>query len=121
MNETVELNLAFILFLPWYAILAVVYWVYPRQPRTLLRWGFDVASLTLASLAAVAATQWSVLNADTTFDAIWPQVLATVVSYGAFLGVMTAAFFLRRRFIIKPFLDGLRDTGRSPSATGATP
>ena len=54
-NETVQLNLAFILFLPWYLILAALYWAFPRQPRTLARWGFDAASLALASLATLAS------------------------------------------------------------------
>ena len=40
------------------------------------------------------------LSADKAVDAMWPQVLATAVSYGVFLGVMTAAFFIRRRFIV---------------------
>ena len=64
MNETVQLNLAFILFLPWYLILAALYWAFPRQPRTLARWGFDAASLALASLATLASTQWSYRHAD---------------------------------------------------------
>ena len=33
MNPFVELNLALILFLPWFAILGVLYWMFPRQPR----------------------------------------------------------------------------------------
>lgn len=103
MNETVQLNLAFILFLPWYAILGVLYWVFPRQPRTLGRWCFDVFALAIATLATVASTQWSYLNADTSVDAIWPQVLATAVSYGVFLGAMTAAYFVRRQLIVVPF------------------
>lgn len=102
MNESVQLNLAFILFLPWYAILGVLYWVFPRQPRTLGRWSFDVSALTAATLATIASTQWSYLSADTSVDAIWPQVLATAVSYGVFLGAMGAAFLLRRRFIVAP-------------------
>lgn len=121
MDATVQLNLAVILFLPWYAILAVLYWVYPRQPRTLGRWCFDVASLAVATLATVASTQWSVLNADTSVDAIWPQVLATAVSYGVFLGVMTAAYTLRRRFVVAPFQMQAADAGRASPVSGATP
>ena len=33
MNPFIEFNLAAILFAPWFAILGVLYWVYPRQPR----------------------------------------------------------------------------------------
>lgn len=120
MNELVQLNLAFILFLPWYAILAVLYWVFPRQPRTLARWGFDVASLTVAAVATVASTQWSFRNADTSIDAIWPQVLATAVSYGVFLGAMTAAFFLRRHFIVASPAAWVTSTERTADLPGAT-
>lgn len=104
MNETVELNLAFILFLPWYGILATLYWVYPRKPRTLRRWTFDVLSLTAVALVTVASTQWSVLNAGTEFGAIWPQILATALSYGVFLAAMTLAFLIRRYLIVAPYL-----------------
>ncbi|KGQ18774.1 hypothetical protein LF41_307 [Lysobacter dokdonensis DS-58] len=101
MNETVQLNLAFILFLPWYVILAVLYCAYPSWPRTRARWAFDVGSLALATVATVASTQLSVRFGDTSVDAMWPQVLATAVSYGVFLGVMTLAFFVRRNFLRK--------------------
>ena len=102
MNETVQLNLAFILFLPWYAILGALFWIFPRKPRTLGRWLFDVGSLAVATLATIASTQWSVLYADTSVDAMWPQILATAVSYGVFLAVMTAAALARRRVIHSP-------------------
>ena len=121
MNETVQLNLAFILFLPWYLILAGLYWVFPRQPRTLARWGFDVASLTLATLATIASTQWSYRNADASIDAIWPQVLATAVSYGVFLGVMTAASFLRRHYIVAPHAARVANDGHNTGLSGAAP
>ena len=99
MNETVQLNLAFILFLPWYAILGALFWIFPRKPRTLGRWLFDVAALSIATLATIASTQWSFLYADTAVDAMWPQILATAVSYGVFLGVMTCAALVRRRVV----------------------
>ncbi|HEY0503069.1 MAG TPA: hypothetical protein VGD42_06185 [Lysobacter sp.] len=104
MDPAVELNLALVLFLPWYAILAGLYWFYPRQPRTLSRWGFDVAALAVAIAATVASMHWSFFTADTSFGAMWPQILATSVSYGVFLAAMTVAFFLRRRLITAPYL-----------------
>jgi hypothetical protein len=121
MNETIQLNLAFILFLPWYVILAALYWAFPRRPRTLARWGFDVASLTLASLATIASTQWSYRHADSSIDAIWPQVLATAVSYGVFLGVMTAACLLRRHYIVAPHAARVARDAPNPSLSGAIP
>lgn len=101
MNDHVALNLAMILFLPWFAILGVLFWVYPRRrPRGATRNLFDAAALLVAALAGVLATWWSMRNADPDAGAIWKQVLASTLSYGAFLGVMTAAFFARRRWIL---------------------
>lgn len=102
MNALVEVNLALILFLPWFAILAVLYWIYPRQPRDGRRLLFDVASLLLALLAALAATQWSYYNADLASGAIWRQVLASTLSYGAFLLMLGLAFLIRHRLIARP-------------------
>lgn len=97
MNPVVEFNLALILFLPWFVVLAVLYWIFPRQPRHLARRLFDLAALALAVALAAWGMWWSMDNADPAAGAIWKQVLATSVSYGLFLGVMTAAIFLRRR------------------------
>src|SRR5687767_1318073 len=96
MNPQIALNLAMILFLPWFAILGVLFWVYPRPPGRRL---FDATALALATLAGVLSTWWSMANADPTAGAIWKQVLASTLSYGAFLAVLTAAFFLRRRWL----------------------
>lgn len=117
MNASIELNLALILFLPWYAILACLYWLYPRQPRTLSRKVFDVASLAVALLATVLSMHWGMRNGDKAIDPMWPQVLATAISYGAFLAVMTAAFFIRRKTIVAPHL--ARMAASEPSAPGS--
>ena len=102
MNTDVQLNLALILFLPWYAILVGLYWFYPRQPRTLSRWSFDVSALTVTTLLSVASMQWAYRNADVSVGPMWKQILATSVCYGAFLAAMTTVFFLRRAWIIRP-------------------
>jgi len=99
MNEGIQLNLALILFLPWYGILAALFWLYPRQPKTATRRLFDAGALFLTLLASIAAMHWGFLTADTSVGVLWKQVLATSVSYGAFLAVITTAFFLRRRLI----------------------
>jgi hypothetical protein len=104
MNEGIQLNLALILFLPWYGILAALYWVYPRQPKTTARRCFDAGALLVTLLASVAAMHWGFLTADTSVGALWKQVLATSVSYGAFLAAITAAFFLRRHLILRSAL-----------------
>ena len=99
MNPQVEFNLALILFIPWFSILAWLFWAYPRQPRSGARTVFDSASLILATLAAFWGMHWSMLNADPSFGAMWKQVLATSVAYGLFLLVMTVAIFTRWRWL----------------------
>jgi len=99
MNPQVELNLALILFLPWFTILAVLFWVYPRAPRGVARTLFDAASLLLALAAAAGGMYWSMANADRSFGHMWQQVLATSVAYGLFLLVITVALVVRWRWL----------------------
>jgi hypothetical protein len=99
MNALVELNLALILFLPWYAILAVLFWTTPRAPRPAHRRVFDAAALLAATLATTLALHWSYAAAGTAHGGMWRQVLATSVSYGVFLAVMALAWFVRRRVL----------------------
>lgn len=91
--------LAAILFLPWFLILAVLYWVYPRQPRHHARRVYDAVSLLLSTLAFLFALRWSFANADLSHGGMWPQVLATSVGYGVFLLVLTVAFIVRRTWL----------------------
>jgi hypothetical protein len=95
MNAHVELNLAMILFLPWFLILGALFWVYPRGPRGAFRNVFDIASLGLATLAGVWGTWWSMENADPGYGNLWRQILASTISYGLFLAVMCVAIALR--------------------------
>ena len=44
MNPLVELNLTLILFLPWFAILGTLYWLFPRRPRGAARVLYDAIS-----------------------------------------------------------------------------
>lgn len=99
MNPLVELNLALILFLPWFAILSVLFWVYPRAPRGGRRAAFDSASLALSAVAAFAGMHWGMDTADRSFGPMWPQILATSVAYGLYLLAMTAALLVRRRWL----------------------
>ena len=119
MNPNVELNLALILFLPWYAILGALYWFYPRQPKSLARGVFDVGALTLATIATALSMHWSYRVAGFSWGAMWPQILATSVSYGVFLAVMTAAWFFRRQWIVLPFQR--RPAEGAPGATSSLP
>jgi hypothetical protein len=91
-------DLALILFLPWFAILAVLYWFYPRTlARTPARRRFDIAMLALAFVASFIAGRWGYSIASTTIEAgpIWRQVLASLLAYKAFLVVMAAAWTWR--------------------------
>jgi len=99
MNPLVELNLAMILFVPWYAILAVLFWLFPRQPRGLARTAFDSASLALAAALSAWSMYWSIDTADPQYGDMWRQILATSVSYGVFLAVMTVAVVVRWRWL----------------------
>lgn len=95
MNPVVELNLAMILFIPWFSILGVLYWMFPRQPRNTARKAFDIASLVLATAVATFGMQWSVHNAEAGYGHMWQQILATMMAYGGFLMVMTIAMMAR--------------------------
>jgi hypothetical protein len=100
-NPHVEVNLALLLFLPWFAILGTLFWLYPREPRTRARRVFDVLSLVVALVAFVITVQWGHAIAEPTGSAgrIWKQVVATAAGYGVFLGVMVLAWFARRRWL----------------------
>ncbi len=101
MGSMVQLNLALILFLPWFLILGTLYWLFPRHPRPPARWFYDAGSLLLAVMAFLASIHWAHAHADPGYGPMWAQVLATAVGYGVFLLVMTVAFFLRRAWLRK--------------------
>lgn len=89
--------LAVVLFLPWFLLLGTLFWSFPRQPRGRQRRLFDTLSLLIAFALSAAGMSWGyALGAlDAGSGAIWRQVLATLVAYGAFLMVMTVAVPLR--------------------------
>ena len=98
--ETLALpHLSLILFFPWFAILAVLFWLFPRQPRGGARIVFDLAVLLLALVLSFVGMRWGYVNADPDAGAIWKQVLATLVAYGAFLAVLAIAWPLRGRLL----------------------
>ena len=99
MNRLVELNLALILFLPWFAILGTLYWLYPRQPRPPARKWVDAAALLSAVLAFVLAMYWGHAWADPGYGRMWQQIVATAISYAAFLAVLAVAFWWRRGWL----------------------
>lgn len=99
MSRLVELNLALILFLPWFAILGTLFWLYPRQPRPPARKWFDAVALVSAVLVFVLAMHWGHAWADAGYGRMWQQIVATAISYGAFLGVLVVAVWWRRGWL----------------------
>ena len=99
MNPQVELNLALILFVPWFSILAALFWVYPRQPRTFTRKLFDTISLVTATVLAALGMYWGLDYADPSYGRMWKQVVATMGAYAMFLAAMTVAALLRHRWL----------------------
>ena len=93
--------LALILFLPWFLLLGALFWLFPRQPRNPRRKAFDIAALVVAFVLSFVGMQWGYALglADVGTGAIWKQVLATLVAYGAFLFVLTVAVLLRSVFL----------------------
>ena len=96
MNPQVELHLTLILFLPWFAILGTLYWLFPRQPRGIARVLYDLATLALSVAVFLWSVYWSIGNADPQYGKLWPQILATALGYGVFLAALGLAFVLRR-------------------------
>ena len=89
--------LALILFLPWFLLLGALFWLFPRQPRDAWRKRFDLIALLTAFVLSFAGMQWGYALglADIGTGAIWKQVLATLVAYGAFLAAIFVAMVLR--------------------------
>lgn len=99
MSPAIKLNLALILFLPWFTILASLFCLFPRRPRHPARTAFDMLSLLLALAAAATGMHWGMHHADPRFGPMWAQVLATSLAYGLFLAGLTLAFFIRRAWL----------------------
>ncbi|GAA5070040.1 hypothetical protein [Lysobacter panacisoli] len=102
MSPGVQLNLALILFAPWFAVLSVLFWKYPKQPRGPVRLLFDAAALALSLVAAAGGVYWGMAHADTGYGPMWKQILATSVGYGLYLGVMAIALLVRMRWLSRP-------------------
>jgi hypothetical protein len=95
--------LAIILFLPWFLLLGSLFYLFPREPRTPRRRTFDLVVLLVAFVLSFAGMQWGYALglADGGTGAIWKQVLATLVAYGAFLIVLVVAVPLRAWFLAR--------------------
>jgi hypothetical protein len=95
MNPNVETGLAFILFLPVFIILGALYCLFPRNPRGAVRLLGDLAVLILAAALSVIAMRWGFHLAAGVAGALWKQIVATLLAYGAFLAIVCLALPLR--------------------------
>ncbi|KQO00322.1 MULTISPECIES: hypothetical protein [Stenotrophomonas] len=93
--------LSLLLFLPWFGVMAGLYWWFPRQPRHRARTVFDACVLALALLVSVCSMHWGyrIGAADVDADTMWKQILAVLYAYGGFLAVMVLALLLRPRVL----------------------
>ena len=95
--------LALLLFAPWFAILGSVYWVFPRSHVVSpARRRFDVLMLLGALAASGAAMLFAYRLPWEDAGPMWPQVVATLAAYHAFLAVLALGWFLRGRWYRKP-------------------
>ena len=90
-----EIGLALVLFLPTFAIIAGLFCAFPRAPRPRWRLAFDLCVVLLAAAASVWAMRWGFRAATGVGSAIWRQLLATLLAYGAFAAVIVAGVLLR--------------------------
>lgn len=81
--------LAFFVELPTFAVLA---WLFARKRPA--RYALPV--LGGALLMALAATAWGYQAADRSHGPMWPQVLAALTGYGAFLAALFLGWLLPR-------------------------
>jgi len=90
-----ETGLALVLFLPTFAIIAGLYFAFPRTPRPRWRLAFDLFVVLAAAAASAAAMAWGFRIATGVGGAIWRQLLATLLAYAAFAAVIVAGLIAR--------------------------
>lgn len=98
MSPAVESALAFILFLPSFAILGALYCMFPRQPRHARRTLADLAVVLLSGALSIAAMRWG-FGIVAGEGRIWQQIVATLLAYGVYLVLLTLAIFVRARLL----------------------
>ena len=90
--------LALVLFAPWFALLGWVYWAFPRaHVAPPARRGFDGVVLVVALAASIAAMLAAYRLPWEDAGPLWPQVVATLAAYHAFLFVLVAGWLVRAR------------------------
>ena len=95
--------LALVLFAPWFALLGGVYWSFPRSHVVSpARRRFDAAVLASAVAASAVAMLVTFRMPWENTGKLWPQVIATLAAYHAFLLVLGVGWWLRGRRFRKP-------------------
>jgi hypothetical protein len=88
--------LAVLLLAPWFAVLGWIYWR-TAPPRFAASRRFDAMALLLAALLSVAGMALGLRYEPVGHHPIIREIAASVIAYKAFLLVLGAAWFWRRR------------------------
>lgn len=99
MHSFFESDLSFLLFLPTFAIIGALYCAFPRRPRSALRWLADIAVVLMAAALSIVAMRWGFRASIGSGGALWKQIVATLLAYGVFLGVLAIALPLRAAWL----------------------
>lgn len=98
MSAAIAPWLAVILFLPAFAILAGLYWLFPQGlPRTPARRRFDLAALAVSTAVTVGVVLYTVSLPRGAAGPIWPQVFASLAAFHSFPFLLGLAFWWRQR------------------------
>lgn len=101
MNAFFETGLSFILFLPTFLIVGALYCAFPRRPRSAARWFADIVVVLVAAALSILAMRWGFHHSVGRGGDLWKQIVATLLAYGAFLGVLCLALPLRTIWLRK--------------------
>jgi uncharacterized membrane protein YhaH (DUF805 family) len=99
MHGTIEIGLAFILFLPTFCVVGYLYCLFPRTPRGATRLVADIGAVLAAAAFSILAMRWGFHAALGVGGAVWKQVAATLLAYFVFLAVIAIAWPIRALFL----------------------
>lgn len=88
MSPAVAPFLALVLFLPWYLLLGWLFWRATASGQPVVARSAALGILLLSLAVAGGAGFWAFGHASDASGAIWKQVLACLVGYGAFLACL---------------------------------
>lgn len=95
MNAFFSTGLSFLLFLPTFLIVGALYCAFPRRPRGAARWLADIGVVLVAAALSILAMRWGFHVSAGRGGDLWKQIVATLLAYGVFLGVLAVALPLR--------------------------